>query len=1004
MSAQHAPAQPASAQTAAPALTQVNVVSNVEAGGDVTISQIYAPGGTGIEPERYVHDSGAAAFSAEWLLYHQENVPFFGRDDELKRLDDFVNSGDGAGFRWWCIVGHGGVGKSRLALELLRRLTEGWAGGFVPKDKVAPSHAASWVPDRHTLWVVDYASAYGANLQRFLAVLARRFADSPFSVRVLVIERDYNNQRGWWSDLTNSLAREQNLLNERLHGEPMIVDALGARAPQFLSFVLKALAHDPERFFATVNPSADDLDGEIVKRTANGNTLMSLMLIAEVMNADARGGKVDLATLDLVQAFLSRELENVKRQSEKLNLDYRRLIYVWFMATCAAPLPYTSMDDVVVITHNRRAMARRRSDGLLEFPTRRDLEAIGIDVAGEGNAATLRWVSQGAGIDDPERYLSALAESGAPERRRWALQPDILGEVLVRLVINTLKPTPALERMRPTFERNNVASLVLHTRFVEPARSSAFFARLNDADILALVALMAHAAPSIRLVLAVLREINISRSERVQFQWTEFFQDSVIPASMAAPMRDYFTSVTAALDAGRMDGNEEQKLLTDERAWALPYLENLLTLPMGHRLALAALMCRKRDGAFYARMSNLLNVHLAIATVLRDFSTLTPDQSAPHAVAPILGEILDFLLSTAVPALAGARDATSDDHRAFARVVTHCGFLGLNADRFRFDASALYPAILDANAEAAASAQAAKDEGLLDTLQRQRVGLQALLSGASGEAWTAFETNLERYLSRPELDDGFELIANDYLWLATQTGDLDRFARFAEIHMPRAVQLGFDPAPFANAITIFVNRALFNKADLNDSEASFANAVVAIHKLYGEAPPSEAFEDVAYMFELFVATFANARRFEAVDRLLQRLKALLDGRLCSGPFIVHVLHEFARARGICQSLGGSVGEIFETSSRNFNAAEMAIARRGLSEAQNAFLKGVTRSTIKYVDGAGDHYQLIQHGIELETRSEEGHTQESGTLTLEAAQQESFAVISDLVTANIAAIP
>ena len=59
------------------------------------------------------------------LAYQQNRVDFLGRGDELKRLDAFLNSKDN--FLWWAVLGEGGVGKSRLALEWLKELNEGKA-------------------------------------------------------------------------------------------------------------------------------------------------------------------------------------------------------------------------------------------------------------------------------------------------------------------------------------------------------------------------------------------------------------------------------------------------------------------------------------------------------------------------------------------------------------------------------------------------------------------------------------------------------------------------------------------------------------------------------------------------------------------------------------------------------------------------------------------------------------------------------------------------------------
>ena len=57
----------------------------------------------------------APPFSLDWLMFVEEAVPFFGRITELDAIRAFLD--DAAPFSWWCMVGPGGTGKSRLALQ-----------------------------------------------------------------------------------------------------------------------------------------------------------------------------------------------------------------------------------------------------------------------------------------------------------------------------------------------------------------------------------------------------------------------------------------------------------------------------------------------------------------------------------------------------------------------------------------------------------------------------------------------------------------------------------------------------------------------------------------------------------------------------------------------------------------------------------------------------------------------------------------------------------------------
>lgn len=53
------------------------------------------------------------------LDYRSEEIPFVGRIEELKEIDDFCSTD--AQISWWAIIGKGGSGKSRLAYQYIKK-------------------------------------------------------------------------------------------------------------------------------------------------------------------------------------------------------------------------------------------------------------------------------------------------------------------------------------------------------------------------------------------------------------------------------------------------------------------------------------------------------------------------------------------------------------------------------------------------------------------------------------------------------------------------------------------------------------------------------------------------------------------------------------------------------------------------------------------------------------------------------------------------------------------
>ena len=69
--------------------------------------------------------------------YAARVLPFVGRDAETDELGDFLD-GPEQPFRWLVLHGSGGVGKSRLALELCLALRSEWHAGFLPQGGEEP--------------------------------------------------------------------------------------------------------------------------------------------------------------------------------------------------------------------------------------------------------------------------------------------------------------------------------------------------------------------------------------------------------------------------------------------------------------------------------------------------------------------------------------------------------------------------------------------------------------------------------------------------------------------------------------------------------------------------------------------------------------------------------------------------------------------------------------------------------------------------------------------------
>lgn len=138
--------------------------------------------------------SEAVDLPANRLKFNARRVPFVGRALELASLAAFLDAD--RRFCWWLVTGPGGLGKSRLALELCLQRSADWRAGFLRRESAFDNWEA-WQPEAKTLIVVDYVGGQVERARRIITTLRDREADIDAPVRLLLLERRAEGQE-WW--------------------------------------------------------------------------------------------------------------------------------------------------------------------------------------------------------------------------------------------------------------------------------------------------------------------------------------------------------------------------------------------------------------------------------------------------------------------------------------------------------------------------------------------------------------------------------------------------------------------------------------------------------------------------------------------------------------------------------------------------------------------------------------------------------------------------------------
>ena len=317
------------------------------------------------------------------FVYRARRAALRGRDAELAQLETFVDTS--ATFAWWALTGPGGLGKSRLALELGIRIGAAARVGWF--DPTTTFDWDRWQPDRPTVIIADYADA-GSNADAVFQLLRRLSSrnDLGLPVRVLLLARAEartTDPRNWYARLTTA-GSNASLIEAKQFAPP---DVLGGLDDNALWSVVEAFL-----------PSGSD----VPDRPAVLANLLTIdparRPLFAAMVGDALGAGRSLRAWDqarLVSDVLNRERRQFWYRAETPSPDEVRHEHLLAVATLAGGVPVVDLDA-----------GARDAPGLVP------------------DAATF----------DPEQYTRMVV---APATERLApLEPDILGEFMVLDVLH----------------------------------------------------------------------------------------------------------------------------------------------------------------------------------------------------------------------------------------------------------------------------------------------------------------------------------------------------------------------------------------------------------------------------------------------------------------------------------------------------------------------------------------------------------------------------------------
>ncbi|MBF0161900.1 MAG: tetratricopeptide repeat protein [Magnetococcales bacterium] len=262
--------------------------------------------------------------AAERLVPYNRFLDCIGREEWLQRLYEWLNGPEPLSVR--ALIGEGGRGKTRMALELCRKAGDRWHAGFVPDGALKRLHEqqdpATWRWSGPTLAIVDYAAGQAVYLRQWLLALVASMGKARPPLRILLLERHGQADGGWWNTIFHQGSWDDEALEKLLP-----LPAPEELQPLTTADRLALFHHAVSRYGgSTAALQADTLLLQQLEQTDWSGDPLYLAMAAQVAVDAGAVTALSLSRSDLAFRVANREKHYLLKQAQQGNRAQEKLL------------------------------------------------------------------------------------------------------------------------------------------------------------------------------------------------------------------------------------------------------------------------------------------------------------------------------------------------------------------------------------------------------------------------------------------------------------------------------------------------------------------------------------------------------------------------------------------------------------------------------------------------------------------------------------------------------